>query len=129
MEVLGNSAVTALQPAIQHTYKELFTSLVMPSFEKSCQSMFQQINESFSRGTKEYIQTLESYFDKQRRQQEKGRDMISQIQVLSDSMHTNYEHFTSAMKEELQAQVKKGLIRYIGKITLSHFSYYPKILL
>jgi hypothetical protein len=61
------------------------------------------------------IQTLESYFDKQRRQQEKGRDMISQIQVLSDSLRTNHDHLTLAIQEEVQAQVKKGLTRYKGK--------------
>ncbi|PNF32921.1 hypothetical protein B7P43_G01848, partial [Cryptotermes secundus] len=109
MEVLSNSIVTALQPTVHHTYKEAFTTLVMPSFEKSCQSMFHQINESFSKGTKEYIQTLESYFDKQRRQQEKGRDMISQIQALSDSLRTNIERLTSAIQEEVQSQVKEGL--------------------
>jgi enhancer of mRNA-decapping protein 4 len=53
MEVLGNSAATALQPSVQLVYKDIFTNLVVPSFEKSCQSMFQQINESFSKGTKE----------------------------------------------------------------------------
>lgn len=109
MEVLSNSIVTALQPTVHHTYKEVFTTLVMPSFEKSCQSMFHQVNESFSKGTKEYIQALESYFDKQRRQQEKGRDMISQIQALSDSLRTNNEHLTLAIQEEVQSQVKKGL--------------------
>jgi enhancer of mRNA-decapping protein 4 len=53
MEVLSNSAVSALQPAVQHVCKEFFTSILVPSFEKSCQSMFQQINESFSKGTRE----------------------------------------------------------------------------
>jgi enhancer of mRNA-decapping protein 4 len=53
MEVLSNSAVSALQPAVQHVCKDFFTSLLVPSFEKSCQAMFQQINESFSKGTRE----------------------------------------------------------------------------
>lgn len=57
------------------------------------------------------IETLESYFDKQRRQQEKGRDMISQIQALSDSLRTNNERLTSAIQEEVQSQVKDGLTR------------------
>lgn len=109
MEVLSNSAVNALQPAVQHVCKDFFTSLLVPSFEKSCQSMFQQINESFSKGTREYIQSLESYFDRQRRQQEKGRDMINQIQVLSDSLHTNHERLIMTVQEGVQAEIKKGL--------------------
>ncbi|XP_069698744.1 enhancer of mRNA-decapping protein 4 isoform X2 [Periplaneta americana] len=109
MEVLSNSTVTALQPAVQHTYKEVFTNHVMPSFEKSCQSMFMQINESFCKGTKEYVQTLEGYFDKQRRQQEKGRDIVNQIQGLSDNLRANHDHLTTAIQEEVQTQLKKGL--------------------
>jgi len=57
------------------------------------------------------IQSLESYFDKQRRQQEKGRDMINQIQVLSDSLHTNHEHLTVAIQEGVHSEIKKGLTR------------------
>lgn len=57
------------------------------------------------------IQSLESYFDKQRRQQEKGRDMINQIQVLSDSLHTNHERLIVAIQEGVQAEIKKGLTR------------------
>ena len=110
MEVLANAAVTALQPAVQNTYKEVFTNLVMPSFEKSCHTMFQQINETFSKGTREYLQSLEAYFDKQRRQQEKGKDIISQIQTLSDSLQTSQESLTSVIREEVESHVRKGLL-------------------
>jgi len=57
------------------------------------------------------IQSLESYFEKQRRQQEKGRDMFNQIQVLSDSLHTNHERLTVGIQEGVQAEIKKGLTR------------------
>jgi hypothetical protein len=43
MEVLGNSAVTALQPAIQ----ELFTSLVMPSFKSHASPCFSKSTNHF----------------------------------------------------------------------------------
>jgi len=57
------------------------------------------------------IQSLESYFDKQRRQQEKGRDIVNQIQVLSDTLHTNHERFTVTVQEGVQAEIKKGMTR------------------
>ncbi|PSN46679.1 hypothetical protein C0J52_06384 [Blattella germanica] len=109
MEVLSNSAVVALQPSVQNTYKEVFTNYVMPSFERACQTMFQQINDSFSKGTKEYIQSLEGHIEKQRRQQEKGKDMISQIQALSDSLHLNHESLIAGIKGEMESQIRKGL--------------------
>jgi phenylpyruvate tautomerase PptA (4-oxalocrotonate tautomerase family) len=55
------------------------------------------------------IQSIESYFDKQRQQQEKGQDMINQIQVLCDTLHADREHLTVAVQEGLQVEIKKGL--------------------
>jgi hypothetical protein len=37
--------------------------------------------------------------------------MINQIQVLSDTLHTNHERLTVAIQEEVNAEVKKGLTR------------------
>jgi len=37
--------------------------------------------------------------------------MINQIQVLSDSLHTNHEHLIVAMQEGVQEETKKGLTR------------------
>lgn len=42
-----------LQGTIQSAYREAFQSVVLPAFEKSCQSMFQQINDTFKQGTQE----------------------------------------------------------------------------
>lgn len=42
-----------LQGPIQSAYREAFQSVVLPAFEKSCQSMFQQINDTFKQGTQE----------------------------------------------------------------------------
>lgn len=38
---------------MQAAYREAFQSVVLPAFEKSCQAMFQQINDSFRLGTQE----------------------------------------------------------------------------
>lgn len=43
----------SLQGPIQSAYREAFQSVVLPAFEKSCQSMFQQINDTFKQGTQE----------------------------------------------------------------------------
>jgi len=42
-----------MQGPIQAAYKETFQSIVLPVFERGCQSMFQQINDSFKQGTHE----------------------------------------------------------------------------
>lgn len=42
-----------MQGPIQAAYKDAFQSIVLPVFERGCQSMFQQINDSFKQGTQE----------------------------------------------------------------------------
>ncbi|XP_067007664.2 enhancer of mRNA-decapping protein 4 [Anabrus simplex] len=110
MEVFSNALVTAVQPAMQTCFKEMFTSFVLPCFEKSCQTMFHQINDSFSRGTKEYLATMDSHFDKQRRQQDRGKDIVTQLHALSESMRANSEHLATVVQKEVQTQLEKGQV-------------------
>ena len=53
MDSIGGAAATALQGPIQVTYREAFQRDILPSFERACQSMFQQINDSFHKGTQQ----------------------------------------------------------------------------
>ena len=53
VDAIGGAAATALQGPIQVTYREAFQSTILPSFERACQNMFQQINESFHKGTQQ----------------------------------------------------------------------------
>lgn len=53
VDAIGTAAASALQGPIQVTYREAFQSTILPSFERACQNMFQQINESFHKGTQQ----------------------------------------------------------------------------
>lgn len=52
-DAIGRAAAEAMQGPIQAAYKDTFQSIVLPVFERGCQSMFQQINDSFKQGTQE----------------------------------------------------------------------------
>ncbi|KAI4825958.1 hypothetical protein KUCAC02_021617, partial [Chaenocephalus aceratus] len=52
-DAIGRAAAEAMQGPIQAAYKDAFQSIVLPVFERGCQSMFQQINDSFKQGTQE----------------------------------------------------------------------------
>lgn len=52
-DAIGRAAAEAMQGPIQTAYKDTFQSIVLPVFERGCQSMFQQINDSFRQGTQE----------------------------------------------------------------------------
>lgn len=52
-DAIARAAADALQGPMQSAYRDAFQSVVLPAFEKSCQSMFQQINDTFKQGTQE----------------------------------------------------------------------------
>lgn len=52
-DAIGRAVAEAMQGPIQAAYKETFQSIVLPGFDRGCQSMFQQINDSFKQGTQE----------------------------------------------------------------------------
>lgn len=57
-DAIGRAAAEAMQGPIQAAYKDAFQSIVLPVFERNCQSMFQQINDSFKQGTQECKATI-----------------------------------------------------------------------
>jgi len=48
---VGSAVAASLQQAVQSSYEDVFRGTVLPSFEKACQEMFRQIDETFRRGT------------------------------------------------------------------------------
>ncbi|KAF8794125.1 Enhancer of mRNA-decapping protein 4 like protein [Argiope bruennichi] len=55
---------TSLQGVVQASCKDVFQNNVVPSFDKACQHLFQQLNEQFNKGTVEYIQALDKHAQK-----------------------------------------------------------------
>lgn len=53
MEVLSNSLMVSLTPAINQCIHDIFTAIGLPTIEKTCQTMFSQVNNAFSKGVKE----------------------------------------------------------------------------
>lgn len=80
-------------------------SSLLPSWEKACSNMFVQINESFQKGTKEYTSSVESYMERQRKFQDKGRDLVTQMQNLSDVMVQTSERLSKNVHNDLQQQL------------------------
>lgn len=52
-DALSTSVVNVIKPSLDKSYKDMITATLIPSWERICNSMFQQINETFTKGTKE----------------------------------------------------------------------------
>ncbi|XP_046677270.1 enhancer of mRNA-decapping protein 4-like, partial [Homalodisca vitripennis] len=98
MDVLSAATVSSLTPVISQCYKEYFTNVALPSFEKSCSTMFNQINEIFSKGSKEFVTALDA---QSQRVAEKNREQSVQLQGLSDVL----KNCTMQMNNELKKSV------------------------
>lgn len=104
METLSTSLVASFNPAVTNCFREYFSSFVIPAFEKACSAMFAQINDTFCKGTKDYVTMLETHMKKI---SEKNRDQTAHLQALSEVMKSN--------SHQLNVDIKKS----IGNIELS----------
>ncbi|KAG7275300.1 hypothetical protein CRUP_018274 [Coryphaenoides rupestris] len=110
-DAIGRAATEALQGTIQASYKEAFQTIVLPVFDRGCQSMFQQINEGFKQGTQEYIQQLESHLNiKIQREQEAQDPVIAQLQQMVENVQNTNDQLannvTASIRTELQHQLQ-----------------------
>ncbi|KAF5295034.1 hypothetical protein FQR65_LT10587 [Abscondita terminalis] len=102
---LSLSIVNIIKPSLEQCYKEMVGTTLIPSWERVCGTMFQQIHDTFTKGTKEYTASVESYMDKQRHAQDKGADLISQMQRVSDTIKKNADKLPGNISQEIERQL------------------------
>ncbi|XP_039619016.1 enhancer of mRNA-decapping protein 4 [Polypterus senegalus] len=116
-DAIGRSVADTLQGTIQTSYKEAFQSVVLPVFEKGCQSMFQQINESFKQGTAEYIQQLETHLkNKKLRENEAHDPLYGQLQQMIDTLQSTTDQLASSVTATVRSEVQHQLHMVIGNL-------------
>ncbi|XP_015729133.1 enhancer of mRNA-decapping protein 4 isoform X2 [Coturnix japonica] len=99
-----------LQGPIQSAYREAFQSIVLPAFEKSCQSMFQQINDTFKQGTQEYVQQLETHMKNKKAREQEARDpLLNQLRQLISTFQSTTEQLASTIAANIHAEVQHQL--------------------
>ncbi|MGH0146022.1 UNVERIFIED_CONTAM: hypothetical protein FKN15_007624 [Acipenser sinensis] len=114
-DAIGRAAADALQGPIQAAYKDAFQSIVLPVFEKGCQSMFQQINDSFKSGTQEYIQQLENHLKNKKLQEHEVRHpMMGQLQQMIDTFQNSTDQLSSNITASVRSEVQHQLHITVG---------------
>lgn len=127
-ESIGRAAADALQGPIQTTYREAFQSIVVPVFEKACQSMFQQINDSFKQGTQEYIQQLEIHLQSKKAQEQESRDpMVTQLQQMIDHFQNATDHLAATITNGMRSEMQHQLHIIVGNLQESILTQVQRI--
>uniref|UniRef100_A0A674JHL9 Enhancer of mRNA-decapping protein 4 n=1 Tax=Terrapene triunguis TaxID=2587831 RepID=A0A674JHL9_9SAUR len=116
-DAIARAAADALQGPIQSAYREAFQSVVLPAFEKSCQSMFQQINDTFKQGTQEYIQQLETHMKNKKAREQEARDsLLGQLRQLISTFQSSTEQLASSITTSVHTEVQHQLHVIVGNM-------------
>ncbi|XP_072290506.1 enhancer of mRNA-decapping protein 4 [Eucyclogobius newberryi] len=127
-DAIGRAAAEAMQGPIQAAYKDAFQTVVLPVFERGCQSMFQQINDSFKQGTQEYIQQLEIHVKNRKQREQDARDpMIGQLQQMIDGFQNSTEQLSNSITANVRAEVQHQVQMLMGNLQESIFSHVQRI--
>lgn len=127
-DAIGRAVAEAMQGPIQAAYKDTFQSVVLPVFEKGCQSMFQQINDSFKRGTQEYIQQLEAHAKSRKQREQEARDpVVGQLQQMVDSFQSSNDQLTNSVTASVRAEVQHQLQMMVANLQESILSQVQRI--
>ncbi|GFS92307.1 enhancer of mRNA-decapping protein 4 [Nephila pilipes] len=126
MDSLSQVLSASLQGVVQSACKDVFQNSVVPSFDKACQHLFQQLNEQFNKGTVEYIQALDkhaqktcsaldssvSFLKEEINTLVSGAQQAIQTQAIKVENHSldlmkQHEMLLSDMRQVVQEEVKK----------------------
>ncbi|XP_019964381.1 enhancer of mRNA-decapping protein 4 isoform X1 [Paralichthys olivaceus] len=127
-DAIGRAAAEAMQGPIQAAYKDAFQGIVLPVFERGCQSMFQQINDSFKQGTQEYIQQLETHMKNRKQREQEARDpMIGQLQQMIDSFQSSSDQLANNITANVRGEVQHQIQMMVGNLQESILSHVQRI--
>lgn len=127
-DAIGRAAAEAMQGPIQAAYKDAFQSIVLPVFERGCQSMFQQINDSFKQGTQEYIQQLETHMKSRKQREQEARDpMIGQLQQMIDGFQSSTDQLANNVTANVRAEVQHQIQMMVANLQESILSHVQRI--
>ncbi|XP_060932302.1 enhancer of mRNA-decapping protein 4 isoform X2 [Limanda limanda] len=127
-DAIGRAAAEAMQGPIQAAYKDAFQGIVLPVFERGCQSMFQQINDSFKQGTQDYITQLESHMKNRKQREQEARDpMVGQLQQMIDSFQNSSDQLANNITANVRGEVQHQIQMMVGNLQESILSHVQRI--
>lgn len=112
-ENIGYSMVSAIEPQLHDACLEVSKNMVTPSLEKACQNLFQQLNENFNKGIKEYLHQVDMYLNKQSQQVCNNNDKTI-TQTLEQA--NEIKLFTEQLLESCVVEVKKQIDKHLQEM-------------
>ena len=126
VESIGQAAASAVQSSMQASYRDAFQTIFVPAFDRACQTLFHQVNDTFVKGTKDFIQQLDNHIQQSRQRDEERKDPVvkqlhsavenfkrasddiqnSIVTTVKHEMNTQVHTYIAGLQDNLSAQVK-----------------------
>ncbi|CAF4815147.1 unnamed protein product [Rotaria socialis] len=117
IDSLSNAVANAIQATMITSYRDTFNQIVVPSFEKAATNMFQQTNDVFKRGTKEYLQEMIEYGRQQQRSLIQQREqMMTEIRKESTQLLKEFEKKNQELTNTLKNEVNQYMTTNLAPI-------------
>ncbi|XP_039279789.1 enhancer of mRNA-decapping protein 4 isoform X2 [Nilaparvata lugens] len=95
-DALSNSLSRTLTPMLSETLRDFFMNVALPRHEKASALMFNQLNDAFSKGTREYLAALENHAKKI---SEKGKESAAQMQSTAEHVKNSGLRMSNDLNE------------------------------
>ncbi|RZF41112.1 hypothetical protein LSTR_LSTR002744 [Laodelphax striatellus] len=95
-DALSNALCRALTPILSETLRDFFINIALPRHEKASAIMFNQLNDTFSKGTREYLSALENQAKKL---SDKGRESATQMQTTAEHIKNSGQRMSNDLSE------------------------------
>ncbi|ETE60933.1 Enhancer of mRNA-decapping protein 4, partial [Ophiophagus hannah] len=128
-DTIARAATDTLQVPMQTAFREAFQSIVLPAFEKSCQSMFQQINDTFKQGTQEYILQLEAQLKNKKAREQEARDsLLGQLRQMVNSFQSTTDQMASTITASVHSEIQHQLHVIVGNMQESILAQVQRVI-
>ncbi|EEC17226.1 Edc4 protein, putative, partial [Ixodes scapularis] len=100
IEAVSQATSIAVQPHVTANCREILQNTLIPTVEHICQNLFLRLNESFSRGTREFVHQVQVYLEK--KSKERVDEMTKNVRQSVDRHLQTSERYMQASVRNLQ---------------------------
>jgi len=124
MDAMGQSLAAALQPILQAAFRDMFSGILVPSYERSTQNLFSSVSTTFNKGCKEYENQLKHHVGKQLEPlakdiRETVAKMSSQQPTFEKSLRDMELRILANVKDLVAQEVRQALVLHSANLSRS----------
>uniref|UniRef100_A0A914WTY1 Enhancer of mRNA-decapping protein 4 C-terminal domain-containing protein n=1 Tax=Plectus sambesii TaxID=2011161 RepID=A0A914WTY1_9BILA len=109
-ESFGKSVAESVSQQVAVAYNDAVRTVVVPSFDALTRSLFEQLNETFRKGVKEYVDQLERQTRTVRETNDEWKSQVmNHLTNVTDQMRAMLERHINSLTASLQSHMDKQI--------------------